>query len=282
MPEHLLFLMSNICLVNGQPATTIPVTDRGLAYGQGVFETILVSGGQPALLNDHFDRLIAGCQRLKIPSTGLLDALRQDLNCLDLPDEDAVLKITVTCGSGGRGYLTPEDAFPTRILALSPVPVYPDKPQQGVSVHWCQTQLALQPLLSGIKHLNRLEQVLAREEWREIPCREGLVCDTRGFVIEGTMSNLFWLNDGTLHTPDLSECGIEGVMRRQVIAQATDWGVEICIGNYTQQQVMAADELFLCNSLNGIWPILKLGTKKFKLGEFTDRLQSLQLQRKVQ
>lgn len=274
--------MSNTYLVNGQPATTVPIADRGLAYGQGVFETILVAAGQPALINDHYDRLIQGCQRLNIPTANLLDALRRDISSLDLPTADSVLKVTITCGSGGRGYLTPEEVSLTRILSLSSVPAYPDNPQQGVSVHWCRTQLAVQPLLSGIKHLNRLEQVLARDEWRHTNCREGLVCDTRGFVIEGTMSNLFWVQDGVLYTPDLTGSGIEGVMRRQVLAQAAKWAIEVRIGSFTPEEVRAADELFLCNSLNGIWPIVQLGQEKFKLGELTARLQSLQLQRTVQ
>ncbi|WP_417532603.1 aminodeoxychorismate lyase [Marinobacterium stanieri] len=273
--------MSTSTLINGLPASTIPVSDRGLAYGQGLFETILVSAGQPALLHAHFDRLLQGCQRLGIPDQGLIDALQADIAELSLPTGDAVLKLIVTAGSGGRGYLTPNPANPSRIVTLSPMPAYPDQPEMGIDVCWCETRLAVQPALSGIKHLNRLEQVLAREEWRHTSCREGLVSDTRGFVIEGTMSNLFFVSEGCLHTPDLSGSGINGIMRRQIIAQADAWGVQVHIGDYCPEQVMAADELFLCNSLNGIWPITNLGEHEYPLGHMTLRLQSLQLQRKV-
>ncbi|WP_209287831.1 aminodeoxychorismate lyase [Marinobacterium alkalitolerans] len=273
-------LMQNQCLVNGQPATTVSITDRGLAYGQGVFETILVYQGIPCLLDAHLTRLEQGCARLNIPAAGLRQQLLEDLQVLKRPSDSAVLKITVTCGSGGRGYATPETPAPTRILNLSPLPDYSDNPDQGINVRWCETRLVCQPALSGIKHLNRLEQVLARSEWHDPRIREGLVCDTRGYVVEGTMSNLFMVSGSVLHTPDLSQAGIDGIMRNEIIRAARQAGLKVEVGQYSPQQVEAASELFLCNSLIGIWPIIRLEDLTFNLGDTTRYLQSLQLQRK--
>ncbi len=261
-------------LINGQPADLIGVTDRGLAYGHGVFETLLVIDGTPVFYPQHLQRLLSGCTRLGIPADHLSDQLQQDLALLNFPAGRSVLKIVVTCGSGGRGYLTPDPAVPLRILTLSPMPEYPDRPEQGIQVRWCDTRLALQPLLSGIKHLNRLEQVLARNEWRDPSIREGLVCDSRGYVIEGTMSNLCFVRDNCLCTPALDQCGVEGIVRNQLLQLARHHGMNVRIDNYTPQDVESADELFVCNSLIGIWPVLQLGERRYAFGQHTRRLQT--------
>jgi len=268
-------------LVNGQPGSDISILDRGLAYGQGVFETLLIAQGVICLLDAHLARLLSGCERLGIPASALETELRQDLSMLQLPATDAALKIVVTCGSGGRGYAIPEQPHLNRILILGPMPDYADQPHLGVRTRWCTTQVAVQPALSGIKHLNRLEQVLARREWNDPGIREGLVCDTRGCVIEGTMSNLFFVHEGTLHTPDLSGAGIDGIMRRQVMKAAQEQGVPVQTGDYCPEQILAASELFLTNSLIGIWPVTRLDDSLFPVGEMTLALQSMQLQRKV-
>lgn len=267
-------------LVNGQPGSGISVSDRGLAYGQGVFETILVAKGRVCLLDAHLARLLLGCERIGIPVAGLETALRQDLDRVELPSGDAALKVIVTCGAGGRGYVTPDQPCLSRIVMLSPMPDYSDQPHKGVRVRWCTTTVAVQPALSGIKHLNRLEQVLARAEWSDPGVREGLVCDTRGCVIEGTMSNLFFVRDGVLHTPDLSGAGIDGVMRREVIEAAQKKGIPVSIGDYQPMQVLEADELFLTNSLIGIWPVTQLDGNMFPPGRIALELQAMQLQRK--
>jgi len=148
-------------LVDGHPATTVDIADRGLAYGDGVFETMAVVSGAVPLLHRHLARLALGCTRLGIeaPSASLIEA---ELAALVAAVDAGVAKLIVTRGKGARGYAPPRDAAPTRILSLHAPPLAAIGPGQGISVRWCATTLAINSRLAGIKHLNRLEQVLAR------------------------------------------------------------------------------------------------------------------------
>lgn len=259
-------------LINGEPQEQISAGDRGLAYGQGVFETILVINGTAQFLNWHIERMLDGCRRIGIPVDSLVERLDRDLPPLPV---EAVLKITVTRGAGGRGYAVSEAIEPTLIIQLSAMPSWPDTPgENGIRIMQCQTRLARQPLLAGIKHLNRLEQVLARAEWSDPQIREGLVCDTEGYVIEGTMSNLFFARDNRLYTPDLTQSGVAGILRRWVLANAAGLGYEVEVGQFTPDLVKDADELFFCNSLIGIWPVIECQGLSYKIGQVTRALQS--------
>lgn len=256
-------MASNI-LINGQPERSVDVTDRGFAYGQGVFETIVLNKNQPIAWSLHMQRLQTGANRLGIPVTpDLIDQLEYDLQQLlalqtNLPERQ-ILKVTVTRGSGGRGYAVSGPLKPNRVVALNPYPEYPDQPaQNGISVIKCQTRLALSPLLAGIKHLNRLEQVLARAEWDDSSIREGLVLDADGYLAEGTMSNLFWVKDNHLYTPELARCGVAGIVRQRIMSIASDLGLAISLGDFSEAELDLCDELFVCNSVIGIWPVIKI------------------------
>ncbi len=266
-------------LVNGLPAGTVSVTDRGLAYGDGLFETVQLCDGRPLLLDLHFERLRQGCLRLGIDVSGLVEHLVEDLAQLarwqNLHDF-GVLKIIVTRGAGGRGYMPVPGLSPTRVLLLSPMPDYPDNPAiAGVRVRLCEMTLSLSPRLAGIKHLNRLEQVLARSEWSDPCIREGLVCDNEGYLVEGTMSNLLWVCNGRLHTPLLDRCGVAGVLRDRLLQLAIDNGIEVHQGRYLVSELDHADEVILCNSLIDIWPVTALGDHCWPVGPVTRRLQQL-------
>jgi 4-amino-4-deoxychorismate lyase len=266
---------NNIALVNGKPSVTLSFQDRGLSYGQGLFETLRIAGGKPLLWEAHLQRLLRGCQRLHIPAEGLQTALQEDLEQLPVVDQ-AVLKILVTAGCGGRGYTLPTDIQSTRILQQLPFPDYSDNPGlRGIQARWCNLQLACAPALAGIKHLNRLEQVLARAEWNDPSVQEGIVCGADGYLAEGTMSNLFLVYDGRLMTPDLSLYGIAGIMRNYLIELAASVGIKTETGQYTRAELLAADEVFFCNSLIGIWPLAQLDDQTFIPGPVTRRLQGL-------
>ena len=264
-------------LINGQQQDRIAVNDRGLAYGQGVFETLLLTGGRLQFLDWHLERLLSGCRRLQMPLNSLEAALRQDLATLvGNGEREGVVKIIVTAGSGGRGYQLPQPLQPLRIVQRSALPTWPDAPaEKGIQTRWCQIRLARQPVLAGIKHLNRLEQVLARAEWQDPSIREGLLLDSEGCVIEGTMSNLFWVKDRVLHTPALNHCGVAGIIRRWILTVAPSLGLETRVGHYAPEVVGTADELFVCNSLAGLWPIVQLGQLRFAAGPVTRSLQAL-------
>ncbi|CAG7857314.1 partial 4-amino-4-deoxychorismate lyase, partial [biofilm metagenome] len=176
-------------LINGIEADHLPINDRGLHYGDGLFETIEVSEGHPVFLEQHLQRLTAGCSTLMIPIPDL-PTLRDEVYRVCHGFQQAVLKVIITRGSGGRGYRPPDNAAPTRIVSLHSFPDYPiNFAEDGINARFCSTRLGLNPALAGIKHLNRLEQVMARAEWNLPGIQEGLMLDLNDHVIEGTMTN---------------------------------------------------------------------------------------------
>jgi 4-amino-4-deoxychorismate lyase len=247
-------------LINGQPENRIEVTDRGLQYGDGLFETIAYRNGQLEYFPQHLSRLLEGCQRLKIAfSIEQQQYLTEEVHavCRQL-NNDAVIKIMVTRGSGGRGYRYQTDMQPSRIISTHAMPIYPESHQSGITVRLCHQRLANNPALAGIKHLNRLEQVLARNEWQDDSIVEGLMLDYQDQVIEGTMSNVFLVQNSQLSTADLSDSGIAGIMRQQLIKIADRLSIPLHITSLTINDLKSADEVFVCNSLIGIWPVTSI------------------------
>ena len=260
--------------VDGQPAEGLPIHDRGLAYGDGLFETIKVVGGQPELLDRHLQRLTRGCQRLAIPCD--IDLLNNNLSAFCAELGRGVAKLIVSRGEGRRGYAPPIPCRPRIVLTGSPLPDYPNAhAEQGVRLFPCTTRVAEQPILAGLKHLNRLEQVLARAEWQDSVFAEGLMRDSSGRVIEGVFSNLFIVDSDRLMTPSLERCGVAGVMREEVLERAQQAGVSTHIGDLSLDQLHRADEVFMCNSLYGIWPVRQLDASVWPVGPVTRKLQCL-------
>jgi len=263
----------NSVLINGQALEQIPVTDRALHYGDGVFETIAVINGAPRLWEKHLSRLQKGCDRLSIPMPHR-DLLREEVAQVSRDQATCVVKIIVSRGSGGRGYRPPVPAAPTRLVIRYPFPDYPpSRAAEGVEIRLCETTLGCNPRLAGIKHLNRLEQVLARSEWDDDTVVEGLMLDSEGHLIDGTMSNLFMVLDGVLYTPDLSRCGVEGVMRSLVIEAAHHDNIPLRIEPLKLSLLKSAQEVFITNALIGIWPVICCGENRYAAGLITRQLQ---------
>jgi 4-amino-4-deoxychorismate lyase len=272
-------------LINGKAVDCVASSDRGLLYGDGLFETIAVVSGSMRHWPRHLSRLQAGCDRLGIPAVNEVE-LENECQSLAGNADKAVLKVLVTRGSGGRGYRTPDRPSPTRIVQLHEWPAYsPACAERGVAVRVCNTRLGHNPALAGIKHLNRLEQVLARQEWEDKDIMEGLLLDSAGHLIEGTMSNIFLVRDGTLLTPDLHRCGVAGIMRTQIMELAGRLPIDVQVGPVEMQHLQEADEVFICNSLIGIWPVIAVDASDYKTGDYktmdykkgtvTARLQAL-------
>lgn len=261
-----------ITLVNGIETNQISVADRGFQYGDGLFETIAVTHGTPLLWAGHSQRLREGCDRLQLDRPDE-DLLRQEVERVAGKAARAVVKITVTHGPAGRGYARVPWSPPTRVVSARHWPTTPvTHARDGVAVRWCRMTLARSAPLAGIKHLNRLAQVMARAEW-STEYAEGLMCDEAGDVIEGTMSNVFAVFGDTLITPDLSHCGVAGVMRAEVLRAAQACGLPWRIETLTPVQLEAADELFLTNSIIGVWPVRTLATRSYTIGQVTHTIQ---------
>ncbi len=246
-------------LVNGVSGNSISIRDRGLLYGDGVFRTFPVRGGKPSHWSLHYRKLQHDCDALGIscPDFGNLTA---ELDSLCALHRDAVLKIVVTRGQSARGYAPDPDAEPSRLWDVFPLPDYPGEPDKsGVTLALCSLRLGHQPLLAGIKHLNRLENVLAAAECKN--AAEGLMLDGDDRVIEGTRSNLFLVIDGRLITPDLSRCGVAGVQRDRVIRCASDRGIPVEVRDVLLDELLSADALFLTSSVFGLWPVARFEGK---------------------
>jgi len=260
-------------LVNGIASDAVSVRDRGLAYGDGVFRTFPMRSSRPVLWQRQYAKLARDCQTLNLncPALALLD---RDMASISAAEPDCVVKIIITRGDGARGYALPAAATPTRVVMTNPLPSHIRHHQEtGVRLHLCRIRLAIQPALAGVKHLNRLENVLARAEWSEQEIAEGLMCDTDGNVICGTMSNLFAIKNGTLLTPELTRCGVSGVMRDLVIELAGSHGIPVQTTAIRIDDLLAVDELFVVNSVIGLWPVIALDRKAWNLGTLTAQLQ---------
>lgn len=270
--------MPSAVLVNGVATQFVPVNDRGLSYGDGVYETILVRNSFPEFLPQHLQRLQTACKRLALScdmdvlSQEISDLIKQSSESLQLK---SVIKIILTRGPSARGYKIYPGLKTTRIVSLDTAPLYDFDPRDGVSVCLCNTSISINPALAGIKHLSRLENVLARNEWRDSKIAEGLMMDEAGHLVEGTMSNIFLLHQGRLKTPALSRCGVEGVMRKVVIehlAPLLSIPVDICDMNVND--LVNAESAFITNSLIGIWPVTSIGCHRKDIDE---KLVALQL-----
>lgn len=245
-------------LLNGIHNEYIPVTDRGLQYGDGLFETLAVANGKPQCWQRHMARLARGEDALQLPR---MDRSQLSFEAESLCEgcERGVLKILITRGSGGRGYRPPLPCEPNRILSLHPWPEIPErKYDEGMRLRVCEMRWSRNPRLAGVKHLNRLEQVLARQEWDDPRIGEGLMLDEFDSVISGTQSNLFLLRSGRLLTPDLTHSGIAGTLRELVIECAARLAIPVETAQLKLADLMSADGLFMTNSLWGLCPVARL------------------------
>ncbi len=262
-------------LVNGSFNDFISLSDRGLAYGDGVFRTLKVTHGTPEHWPLHYQMLVSNCSVIGLvcPSAELF---MSDFEQLFSSDEISVAKIIVSRGHGDRGYVLPAVIEPTRIMIKSNFPHYPQENfDEGVQLHLCETRLALQPRLAGIKHLNRLENVLARMEWNDSAINEGLMMDTTNNVIECTSSNIFARYNDVLLTPSIDECGIAGISRQRILSYATSLDLKVRIEKMSLKQLLKADEVIICNSLYGAWQVRKLTDKQWEKQALASNLREL-------
>ena len=240
--------------VDGKAQTTIDALDRGVQYGDGLFETIAVTGGRARFLEWHLERLADGARRLGFPALDL-NGLRTEIRDA-IAEPQAVVKLILTRGASPRGYRPPRGGIPTRIVAAFDWPDFSETAtSRGIRVDWCRTRLGRNKALAGLKHLNRLEQVLARAEWEDEAMDEGLMQDDRGRVIGATQANLFVRSAGGWVTPVLDECGVAGVMRRAFRHWAVERGAVIAERPIAAVELEDASSLILTNALIGAWPV---------------------------
>ncbi len=250
-------------LVDGVMTGLVSLQDRGLQYGDGLFETIACEAGMLSFWAAHYSRLRQGSRRLGMAcpvESLLLDDIVKLLERAGLHSADCIVKIMVTRGCSERGYRAPEQTPLTRIVQIHeglPQRFFKQDTVPAAKLCLCQHKVSINPSLAGLKHLNRLENVLARNEWRD-EYHEGLMCDTDGNVIEGTMSNIFGIREGILFTPSLHRSGVAGIIRETIIRLAADNGIKVFEENLSLEKILSMEELFICNSLLEILPVTSL------------------------
>jgi 4-amino-4-deoxychorismate lyase len=251
----------------------LDLQDRGLHYGDGLFETLLKFDGEIPLWHDHYQRLKNGCDRLHIPLAEE-QWLAQKVSQETSDQNSAVIKIIVTRGRGGRGLKLPvQNQFSIFVLEYPYTEISEENLALKVSI--CQTRLPINPNLAGLKHLNRLDYVLAAIEIEDMGNRdEGILCDSDGYLVEGVISNLFFFSHGKMHTPSLDFAGVEGVMRQRVIEYLQQQDTPVKTGRFYPDLLLQASECFMCNSVYGIRPIKTIGEQEFATGPISQALIS--------
>lgn len=257
-------------LVDGLETDRVSALDRGLAYGDGVFETMRAIDGTAPLWARHMARLREGCERFGLPAPDI-DVLAAESGRVARHVPDCVVKIILTRGTGERGYAPPANAAATRVVSAFPTPVPPpDWYREGIRVRCCALRLAVQPKLAGIKHLNRLEQVLARAEWSDADVVEGLLFDRADNLVCATAANVFVGMGDTLLTPPVDVCGVAGVLRGALLEAMPHAQVKAM----TKEDLMQADEIFLTSSVRGVLPVRMLGERVLRAGRHARAAQS--------
>ncbi|MGK2927120.1 MAG: aminodeoxychorismate lyase [Lysobacterales bacterium] len=258
------------CLVDGEISERVSATDRGLQYGDGLFETMAVVQGTPRFWQGHVDRLTAGCEQLGLPVTPQAVLLRE-VQTVSAGQRRCVVKIIVTRGTSGRGYAAEIPARGNRVVCAWAWPQDPGRlGETGIRMRVCSLRLGIQPALAGLKHLNRLEQVVARAEWQDPSINEGLLLDAEDFVVSAISSNLFLVSGGRLLTPRLDRCGVRGVMRRAILNAFRDRCEQRRI---TLDMLPEADEVFVCNAVRGVFPVTRIDHWEYEIGPVTREVQ---------
>ncbi|QUX95959.1 aminodeoxychorismate lyase [Marinomonas sp. CT5] len=261
--------------VNYRLDTSVSVADRGLAYGDGVFETIKTRPKQFVQIHYHLARLYRGLSKLGMAfSPEQKQRLFEFLHTQALPliNEESVVKIIVTRGKGGRGYLPPEHCIHSVIIGILPAPNYLDQQSKGVSLSVSPVPVSINRFSAGLKHLNRLENVMAKQ-YLSAPDFESVMLNTNKELVECIQSNLFWWRKGILFTPSLELSGVQGTYRRKIIECQSHYNVQV--GRYLLSDLMSADEVFITNSLMGIVPVTRVANVAFPIGTCTRKLQFL-------
>ncbi|MFT4654118.1 MAG: 4-amino-4-deoxychorismate lyase [Kangiellaceae bacterium] len=241
------------------------IKDRALNYGDGCFTTMYGESDAIFLFNEHFQRLARDCQKLSI--NVCLDTVKQWLliglgSMITKCHRAYAVKIIISRGVGGRGYELPEDANTSVIMSIFPSQPVDSKIAQSDNYHFSVKQanmsLSTQPLLAGIKHLNRLEQVLAKRELQQYECDDLILCDQAGILIEATAANIFYKKDGVWFTPELLNCGVSGVMREAILTFFKNEGLAYKVVPALFCELINADSIFLCNAIKFLTPVSTL------------------------
>lgn len=264
---------------HGVKVDSIPIADRAVQYGDGVFETIAIRDGRPRFWDLHMRRLRHACEHLRLgmPAENILERdLDSALARTSINTGFCTAKIIVTAGSGQRGYRRPPAKNANTLMGIfESAPLGRNTYQGGVAALLCTTIIASQPKLAGIKSLNRLEQVLARAEWDTDEYFEGLMHDADDRLICGTMTNMFAVRENRIMTPALDRAGVAGVMRQLIINLLADNDIKCDEQKISVSDLHDVDEVFISNSQIGVVPVRRCAEHQWPVGEATRSVMAM-------
>lgn len=234
--------------------TRVSINDRAFNYGDGFFATMRCTHQTIQLLDLHIQRLKSDARRLGFSIDNWDELVAQLEACALLCHSDSVVKVLISRGEGGRGYSQTTAQSPIALISTGLLPTNPSSLRISVA----QGFLAEQPLLAGIKHLNRLEQVLFKRQADELDLDDVLCMDIHQHLIETSSANLFWHKDGKWFTPELSRCGVNGVFRQFLLALFAEYEIDCVIGEFGIYELVSADSVFICNAVRGAMPVSEL------------------------
>ena len=254
-------------LINGVERDVLPASDRATQFGDGCFTTARIVDGNVCLLDAHIRRLQEACEKLLIPFTPW-DLLRGEMRQRAASEARGVLKVIISRGSGGRGYSGASCQQPTRMLSVSAYPAHYERwRDEGVTLALSPVRLGRNPMLAGIKHLNRLEQVLIRSHLEQTNADEALVLDSEGFITECCAANLLWRQGRDVFTPSLEQAGVNGIMRQFCLQHLAHSGFRVVEVNAGEDALRDAEEVVMCNALMPVIPVRAYGQLRWSSRE---------------
>ena len=254
------------CSINGQQVNSISVYDRGLSYGDGIFTTAKIIKGEVIMLNQHINRLHQGCDHLSIVGFDQ-NELRNEMSRIALHYDLAVMKVIITAGQGGRGYSRIGTNKPSVIISVHEFPVqYPILSSVGITLGVSNQKLGINPMLKGLKHLNRLEQVLIRNELDLSDYDDLLVSNINEHIVECSSANFFWFEGEKLFTPDVSSSGVQGLMRDKILSCFPSTSIV----KEKREVLEHASSMFICNSIIGIIPVKRFDNRDLPVNPIID------------
>lgn len=262
-------------LINGSEQNTLAVSDRATQFGDGSFTTARIVGGQVKQMTAHIGRLQQACERLAIPFSDW-SILEQEMSVMAARQREGVLKTIISRGQGGRGYSGSGCVQPTRIISTSEAPShYARWKASGAILTLSPVPLGRNPYLAGLKHLNRLEQVLIRSHLEQTDADEALVLDSDGWLTECCAANLFWRCGQDVYTPRLDHAGVNGVMRQFIMAQLAHSPYRVVEVMAPLSALAQADEVLMCNALMPVIPVQRFGDQQWSARELYQFLAPL-------
>ena len=261
--------MNPVVLINGEEQDKISVFNRNMQYGDGLFETCVARDNQILFWPRHYSRLEIGCVKLNINKIDEGILLSDIKKAFELSSKkNCIVKLILSRGDSLRGYGYRDDIEPVRVVIVSEM--YQPLFNKEFSLEYATSGYHSNPQLAGIKHCNRLEQILARSN---LSSNEAIMLDEKENIISVTQGNIYYIFGNKLLTPKLDCCGVVGSRRSLILELAMSLKMEALESNISINQAQKADEVFISNSVIGIQPVHSIESYKLGKNPLTEKIQ---------